>query len=411
MIAKLIQHFMQLLFMNDLSFQPMLADIPRTFGLSWGNPRSVSTYCGVPYLVFRELRKLGCLVKVRNSQQWRPTDLFNGAVAWRRSVFSGAYKRSALWKHFPETIATLSRRFSRASARLPEYETLFQFEAAVLPPAGKAHLAHLEMSVETALTERPYAESHGLCGFSDKEIERAIAGEKLFLEHCSLLWTNSKWTAEGFKKQGYPEEKIRIFPPACGVPDPGKIKRDWRQCHLVFIGVDWCRKGGDILLDAFKIVRRARTDATLTIIGCNPHIQEPGVKVLGYLRKNCLPEARLLRKALEQATLYCMPTRWDSTGIPFMEGAIYGLPVVMSSGQGRENIFPETMAVHVEDPDGERLAEVLLDLFKNPDRMKAMGKAGRHYVLENYTWGIGIQKIAEYLREAVKIREGSVVYD
>jgi glycosyltransferase involved in cell wall biosynthesis len=395
-----VSQFIEKLMDGSLGPEHQDSQLLRTLGISWGNPRSVSTYCGIPYFVFRELKKAGWIEGLINSQHTRPADLLRGAIDWQWTIRDCWPRCNALWRYLPENMDVLSKRLLRSIKKFPQREAILQFDVAGIPPSGNPVVAYIEMSVGTAIAEEPYALSHGFAGYSDQVIERALEGERCFLDHCSVIWTNSEWTAEGLKKQGVPDDKLRVYAPACGVPDPGEIAHDWTKCNLLFIGIDWKRKGGDILVDAFRLIRKKDPAAKLTIIGCSPRINDPGVEVLGYLRKNRLGEAKLFRRALEEATIYCMPTRWDSTGIPFMEGAMYGLPVIMSAGQGREKIFPAEMAIQIDNPDAESLAGTVIELSDDPDRMMRMGQAGRSHILHNYTWEKGIQNIKSYLLEA-----------
>jgi glycosyltransferase involved in cell wall biosynthesis len=147
-------------------------------------------------------------------------------------------------------------------------------------------------------------------------------------------------------------------------------------------------------------VRARRPDAQLTVIGCRPDVSEPGVSVLGYLRKDVPAEAEVIAAALREATIFCMPSLWESTGLVYMEASLYGLPVVMVAGQGREEIF-EAGALILDDADPERLAVALVGLADDPDRMRATGAAGRSLVLDRYMWPRVAQTVAGYLAEAV----------
>ncbi len=141
-----------------------------------------------------------------------------------------------------------------------------------------------------------------------------------------------------------------------------------------------------MLLEAFEKVRDRRPAATLTIVGCSPDVAQHGVRVLGFLDKDKPGEAALLRDALLDSTLFAMPSQWESLGIVYAEAAMFGLPVVMLAGQGREDMFPASMASVLQNATAQSLAHELLALAEDPERMPAMGAAGRQLVLERHTW-------------------------
>ena len=372
----------------------------RAIGVSWGDPRSARTYSGVPQPLFAELERIGTLVDVADADQTRPSDALHGLVDWRRSVQARRPRRRALWRYLPENIERMSGRFQAVEARLEPHDTVLQFGVAGLPAPDKTLVAHVEIPVAEAMALDVFATSYGFDGIDERTARRAIEGERSFLDRCALVWTNTAWTAQLLTEQGVDDERLRIWPPACGQPDPGPVGHHWDRCGILFVGKDWNRKGGEALLDAFRVVRRARPDATLTIAGCSPPVHEDGVRVLGFLDRDDPRDAAALHEAFVEATIFCMPSRWESTGLVYLEAAMYGLPVVMLCGQGREALFDPKMAVHLPDAEPALLAEALLDLAGAPDRMEAMGAAGRSAVLAKHTLPVVARKVAGWLAEA-----------
>jgi len=355
-------------------------------GSTLGDPKSTKTYSGVPHNLFREFEKMGCLVGTVDTYEVRPLDLIKGRLDLRRSINTGRPKLNALWRYSETGMKTLSERLRKRQSTQPDHNVVFQIGVGGIPKNETKLVAHVEITVETAIKGKIFADSYGFSGHSDYEISEAIKWEKYFLEQCSLVWTNTEWTAEGLIKQGVDKKKIRIYPPACGMDDPGIIERNWSACNILFVARFWKIKGGEYLIEAFRELRKKIPSAKLSIVGCKPDIQDAGVTVYGPLSKNIKREAELLDKLYREATTYCMPTLWDSVGIVFMEAALYGLPVVMFKGQGREKIFPSTMAIHIENNDVNELAEELIKLCRSPEKMKQMGDKGRQLIIDEYSW-------------------------
>lgn len=86
--------------------------------------------------------------------------------------------------------------------------------------------------------------------------------------------------------------------------------------------MDWERKGGPELIEAFVQVRKRIPSATLTIAGCSPRVNTPGCTVLGPVP----PSAS--GSFFEQASVFCLPTRHDPCGFVLAEALAYGLPIV-----------------------------------------------------------------------------------
>lgn len=376
-----------------MKFTTQVIRHPSILGVALGDPELPQTYSGVPCHLFSEFRRMGCLAGVADSYKIKPTDIFRGACDFGRSLRALRPKHNALWRYSCGGMEVLSARFQRLQKMLPPHDVVFQIGVGALPTDDVKLAAHVEISVDTAIHTEEFAHNYGFAGHSPRDVAEAIKGERYFLQRCDLIWTNSNWTAEGLMKQGVNASRIRVYPPAAGITVAEITPRDWSKCNILFVGVDWRRKGGELLLEAFAKVRQANKHAILTIVGCKPAINVDGVNVMGYLRKDRPQELRTLERLYRESTIFCMPSHWESTGIVYMEAALWGLPVVMLKGQGREDIFPESMAIQIEQGTAKALAEAMIELSRSPDTMEKMGKAGRAMVLEKYTW----EKVAETL--------------
>jgi glycosyltransferase involved in cell wall biosynthesis len=345
---------------------------------------------------------MGLLVGTANSLQVYDTDLLRGLLDIRRSLRERRKRINPLWRYYPRNMKIISRRFHAIERQMPPHDAVLQFSGIGALPMPGVHLAaHVEITAETAAGLPDFAPQYGFANHSKKALAEAVAGEREYLEQCAVVFTNSSWCAEGLRKQGVPGSRICIQPPAAGAVDPGPIDRCWERCHIVFIGIDWQRKGGPLLVEAFQQVRRAVPGAKLTIVGCDPHVHDEDIEVAGFLAKNIPAQRQRLEKILRDATIFCMPSYWESTGLVYMEAALYGLPVVMLRGQGREEIFPPEMAIHLEQATAAALAEQLIHLAGHPDLMAGMGRAGRAISLRSYTWQAVAPRMVAAIREAI----------
>lgn len=329
-----------------------------------------------------------------------PTDVFRGAIDARRTWEARRPRRNAVWRYLPETIELLTRRYAQVQAGLADHDVTLQFGVAGIPSGPL--LAHVEIPVSLAFELPEYAKSYGFDRIDDRTKALAVEGERHFLSRCDLVWTNTEWTAAAIRSLGVDPSAVVVCAPPCGVADPGPITRDWSELHLVFVGKDWERKGGPLLVDAFEVVRSARPGATLTVIGCEPDVSGPGIEVLGFLSKESTADLATLDSVMRRSTAFAMPSRFESTGIVYMEAATYGLPLVMLTGQGRELLFPSEMAVTLDEPSSTDLAEALLHLAADPAAMEAMGAAGRARVEERYRLGAVADQVEGFLARAIE---------
>jgi glycosyltransferase involved in cell wall biosynthesis len=167
--------------------------------------------------------------------------------------------------------------------------------------------------------------------------------------------------------------------------------------NILFVGVEWERKGGPVLLEAFRLLRRVHPEARLTIVGCSPQISEPGVHIEGRV-----PLAEVPRY-YRSASVFCLPTLNEPFGLVFLEAASFGLPVVAT----RIGAIPEIVAdgksgYLVEPQNPAELAARLGDLLRDPRRAEQLGAYGREWVSRRYSWEETGNRIFAHIKRATR---------
>lgn len=199
---------------------------------------------------------------------------------------------------------------------------------------------------------------------------------------------------------GVPEERVAVVGAGINlesIPEALPHKRyDTRE--ILFIGVDFARKGGWELLKAFHAVRQSMPNAILHIVGPTdltiPPGLEGGVTVHGYLGKTKPEERERLERLFERSCLFVMPSLYEPFGIAPLEAMSHQLPCLVTDGWAlREIVVPGVSGDLVECGSVDDLATKLRSLLNQPDALRRMGEAGRLRVLENYTWDHVIDRI------------------
>lgn len=113
------------------------------------------------------------------------------------------------------------------------------------------------------------------------------------------------------------------------------VGRD-KPFNILFVGVDWSRKGGDIILDAFLSLRKKGYDTlNLTICGSiPPHYDPTLITVHPFLDKNKDSDSKLLQDIYNESHVFVLPTRAECAGIVFAEAAAYSLPIISTDTGG-----------------------------------------------------------------------------
>lgn len=176
-------------------------------------------------------------------------------------------------------------------------------------------------------------------------------------------------------------------------PDPGtQNDAKYATRNILFVGIEWKRKGGPVLLEAFRQVLSRVPDASLTIVGCMPECDLPNVEIVGKIGKEQLTQH------YENASVFCLPTLKEHAGIVFTEAMRYRLPVVGTRiGAIPEYIEPGENGYLVDAGDAGQLAEVLCKLVADQERCRRFGQSSYRKYCDNFTLEVVSGKIRESL--------------
>lgn len=183
------------------------------------------------------------------------------------------------------------------------------------------------------------------------------------------------------------------------VPEPRATPRTGPPTVL-FVGKQFERKGGALLLEAFRIVRARCPGARLVIVGpTTPPAAESGVEWLGNLDKNKPEEWTRLATAYRDADVFCLPSLFEPFGIVILEAMFFGLPCVGTAAWAIPEMIADGETGHtVPRGDAAALADRLSELLLNPPLAHRMGLAGRRRAEEQFSWTAVAHRMSKQLQ-------------
>jgi len=170
--------------------------------------------------------------------------------------------------------------------------------------------------------------------------------------------------------------------------------RVWNTPRFLFIGIDWKRKNGVGVLNAFARVRETFPDATLDLVGGHPSIAMPGVVGHGLLARESAAAQRLLDDLFASATAFVLPSLFEPAGIAYLEAASAGLPVICTTCGGARELLGDA-AISVNPNDEEALIQAMLRLC-DLKSARIMGDLA-HEQARDMTWMSVSKRIADRL--------------
>jgi glycosyltransferase involved in cell wall biosynthesis len=233
------------------------------------------------------------------------------------------------------------------------------------------------------------------------QTQRWLELEKGLYEHAHFIFTtsNNTWNSLINDYGIEPQKVIRVNYGAPLAYDPNFSKTSSNKI-ILFVGKDFKRKGGYVLLDAFKKVRNIIKEAQLIIVGPSNEslkILQPGVSFIGHVN-----DKEMVNQLYKDASVFVMPSYCEPFGLVFLEAMAYKLPCIGTAIDAIPEIIEDRKTGFLVPPgDADSLADKLIILLTRNDLLEKMGTEGRKRLDRAFQWDELGEKINYYLRQCL----------
>jgi len=252
-----------------------------------------------------------------------------------------------------------------------------------------------------------------VCYVHGEDVESAATSRELtwmtrqVLRSADYLIANSRNTARLLTERWQiAEDHIRILHPGVDTERFAPAPRDeavrsslgWAHRTVVLtVGRLQKRKGHDVLIQALPMIREAIPDILYAIIGDGDERQTLEKLAAEHGVTDCVQflgeasDTQMIR-AYQQCDLFALPNRQvgrdiEGFGMVLVEAQACGRPVLAgASGGTRETMDLNRTGVVVPCEEPGPLAEALLRLLLDHERLHAMSEAARPWVVEHLDW-------------------------
>ncbi|TWP29880.1 glycosyltransferase [Apibacter muscae] len=168
--------------------------------------------------------------------------------------------------------------------------------------------------------------------------------EKRAADNSTTIIVSSDWAKNPFiNDYKIPEKKIKVIEFGANIDNiivnPKFNYQKTGQINLLFLGVDWERKGGEIAIECLNYLNDNNIKSVLHVVGTKPPIKynNYNIKSYGYLNKNLDKDYSLLKEIIYNSDLLLLPTKAECSAIVFSEASAYGLPILTYDTGGVSN--------------------------------------------------------------------------
>ena len=236
--------------------------------------------------------------------------------------------------------------------------------------------------------------------------------EQRGIQKATHLLYASEWAAASARNDfNAPASKTHVIPLGANVeevPSSESIlqKRTGETLRLLFLGVQWERKGGNIAFDTLKELNAMGIKTQLTVCGCVPpaHLQHPGLKVIPFLNKNDAAQRNEFTQLLLNSDLLILPTRAECFGLVFCEASAYGIPSITTDTGGISSAVHEGMNGYLMplNAGGKEYAQRIAGLWKDKNAFASLVKSARELYDSTLNWDSWGQKVKALMDGTVK---------
>lgn len=226
---------------------------------------------------------------------------------------------------------------------------------------------------------------HGMLNsISKKALKQRIKREEKIHKKTKGEFYMGQWVVD-LMKEHYPQYEEKLIHAGGGFSSEFSInieneKKDNIK-RILFVGIDFKRKGGKLLVDAYKQIRdKYGEKVELIIVGPNIVKKEDGINYVGKINR------KELSNIFQKCDIYCMPSRFEAYGLVFIEALCYGLPIVAYNDfEMKYFVQNEVNGILINDYSADALA-IALESAINSSSLKSNVEKNKKDIIKTYCW-------------------------
>lgn len=238
--------------------------------------------------------------------------------------------------------------------------------------------------------------------------------EKKAAKKADLVITISKYSKNKIMQlYDIEKEKIKIIPNGVDIQkfrpmdDQKKIKNQMgiqNRTIILFVGRLIPRKGLSFLIEAAEKVVKEQKNTLFLIVGEGP---EKNLLIKNVEKKELMKnfhfvgdiKEKNLPKIYNIADVFVFPSIQEGQGIALLEAQASSKPVVSFKTSGIKETIIDKKTGLLTELNSEELANAILKLIQNAQLREKMGKVGRNFVANNFSWNKSAKELLKIYNE------------
>jgi len=368
------------------------------------DPKNVQNWSGTPFYMSNAFEQVADVEYISNLKNKTPL-----AYKFKKSlkrIFTG--KRESLRFNFK-----VAENYSKQVAKRLANSDCDAIISPLINP-----ITHLDSPKPIVLwTDALNASLLGFYPSSDSITSRFIEDANDLTLECiarsRLLIFSSDWAAQSaIATFGINNNKVKVVPFGANInesPQQDEITKNISTKNrdtvkLLFLGIDWYRKGGDIVFAVANELHARGQKVELNFVGCLPpnDVDIPAyVKCHGFVSKAQPEGYKLLQTLLRKSHFLFLPSRAEAYGIAFCEASAYGLPSLTSFVGGIPTVVKDNingMKFALDSPVAN-YCDYIINLMQNYNEYEKLALSSFNEFQTRLNWNVNVLKVKKLLED------------
>lgn len=306
--------------------------------------KDIKNWSGIPY-------HLSLLLEAffgKNNVECISVPLKRNVSSYIKGLYYNRIKKLNYLSDFDEAVLSSNYQAFK-NVRNNEYDLIITFQFFIIPNIENSKskiILWTDATFQNLLNFYEY-----VTNLPASQINKIHAIQKKALQISDSIILSSQWAIDSAVKYYEADAaKVELIPFSSNLsnyPRQDNIAeiidaRITGNLKLLFMGVDWERKGGDEAVEVLNKLNANGIESILFVVGTDVPQQyksNGNIISLGFINKNeAAGEARII-ELLRECSFLILPTKADCTPVVFIEANAYALPVITTNVGGISSVI------------------------------------------------------------------------
>lgn len=377
---------------------------PKAIFCASGDPTNINTWSGTPYYMLKHLQKHYDFVHIERNPFMRYCLTFAHLIM---KITKG--RIYLVWNDQFIKFATYRARKRILNANA---DVIFSAANSSLVKQLGGNTPIISFSDATAKAMVGYYASFD--NMNPKYQQLSIETDHAGVSNSLLAFYPSKW-AQNSAIADYGISADKAILSSWGINmDHGNIKPVIRKksatetIKLLFVGLDWVRKGGEIAVRVTEILNQRGLSCELHIVGQSSDVcrdvNSDNIIFHGRLSKNKPDECQKISDLFHSCDIFFMPTLAEAWGMVFAESAAHAMPSVSYATGGVTSVVNHLKSgiLLPEKSNADAFADAIEKIIRTPKELERLSNGALEESENRLNWDIWAKNVKHHTDIAIQ---------